>query len=303
MTTDGAPEAAGHLEGTFVVEGLVEGRLGRPETAERVRAWAAEQAASALHFALEVDGATFSLLPSPEPVRAAALRPDPGVRLEEALRALVATLPTDVRGETYSTLHSVEVRPGQLVRNVYAVTPAGDVRREERIVAATTRPPAGPPSTRTLVMGALAGLGALAVLFAISSIFVDWGATLRGFWHQVSPLSPDDVKVDAAAFDGHFKVTKHAVGAESRSVVLTLARGPKFPASLDAAPPAPATWREGLAADAVALGRVHAEVYDAQGAWIGSAEVRIAGLREKETVEVSVPVTREPRPARVVLVP
>lgn len=303
MTGDGAPIEAGQVEGAFVMEGLVEGRLGRPESAERVRAWAAEQAAAALHFALEVDGATFSLLPSPEPVRAAALRPDPGQRLEEALRALVATLPTDVRGETYSTLRSVEVRPGQLVKCVYAVTPAGDVRREERIVAATTTPPAAALSTKALALRALAALGALGLLFAISSIFVDWGATLRGYWHQVSPLSADDVKVDATAFDGYFAVTQHAIGPDSRSVVLTVARGPRFPLRLEDAPAAPTSWRDGLAASAVALGRVHADLFDAKGAWIGTVDVRVAGLRDQPAVEVAVPVTREPRPARVVLVP
>jgi hypothetical protein len=303
VNADGPPPDTGHVEGTFRVEGLLEGRLGDPSRAERVRAWATAQAAAALHFALEVDGATFSLLPSREPVRAAALRPDPGARLEEALRALMAALPPDVRGETYSTLHSVEVRPGQLVRCVYAVTPAGEVRREERTVAAATQPPPTPPTPRALVGRALAGLGALAVLFAISSLFVNWGDTFRGLWHQVSPLAADDVEVDATAFEGHFSVRKHAVGRESRSIVLTVTRGPRFPVRLDDAPPTTATWREALAAQAAARGWVRADLFDAKGAWIGTSDVRVAGLRDAETVEVTVTVPREPRPARVVLVP
>lgn len=303
MTDDVASPDAGHVEGTFRVEGLLEGRLGTPATAERIGAWAAEQAAAALHFALEVDGATFSLLPSREPVRAAALRPDPGQRLEDALRALLTALPADVRGETYSTLHSIEVRPGQLVRCVYAVTPAGEVRREERIVAATTQPPPSPPSPRALALRALAGLGVLAVLFGLSSFFVNWGDTFRGFWHQVSPLSPDDVKVEASAFDGHFAVTKVVVGRESRSLVVTLTRGPRFPVTLDRAPDASATWREALAAQAAARGWVRAEIFDGKGELVATGDVRVAGLRGAETIEVVVPVPREPRPTRVVLVP
>jgi hypothetical protein len=179
MTDDVASPDAGYVEGTFRVEGCR--GPARHATAERIGAWAAEQAAAALHFALEVDGATFSLLPSREPVRAAALRPDPGQRLEDALRALLTALPADVRGETYSTLHSIEVRPGQLVRCVYAVTPAGEVRREERIVAATTQAPPSPPTPRALALRALAALGAL----ACSSAPHELGDMFRGFWHRV----------------------------------------------------------------------------------------------------------------------
>lgn len=299
---DFAPDGR-RVEGTFWLEGLLEGRLGTPDVADRVRAWVGVQAAAALHFTLEVDGPTFSLLPSKEPVRASALRPDPGVRVEEALAALVQTLPADVRGELYSTLHSVEVRPNQEVQCVYAVTAAGAVKREERIVAADTVAPVPPPSAKALAMRTLAALGAVAVLFGLSSFFVDWGETFRGLWHQVSPLAPDDVQVDATAFDGHFSVTKQEIGRESRSVVLTVTRGPRFPTTLDGPPPAPATWRASLADGAAARGWLRAELFDAKGAYLGASDVRVTELRTKETAELVVPVPREPRPARIVLVP
>lgn len=298
-----ASDGSRRVEGTFWLEGLLEGRLGTPDVAERLRAWVGVQAASALHFTLEVDGPSFSLLPSKEPVRASALRPDPGVRVEEALAALVQTLPADVRGELYSTLHSVEVRPHQEVQSVYAITSTGAVKREERSVAADTVAPAPPLSPKALATRALAALGAVALLVGVSSFFVDWGETFRGLWHQVSPLSEDDVKVDATAFDGHFAVTKLAVGRESRSVVVTVTRGPRFPRALDDPPPAAATLRDALAVAASARGWVRAELYDGKGEFIGASEVRVAALRDKETAELVVTVPREPRPARIVFVP
>lgn len=289
------------VEGTFSVSGLLEGRLGGADPAG-IRAWVDQQREVGLHFALEVEGASFSLLPSSVPVRAAALRPDPGVRLEAALTELLATLPAAARGETYSTLHSIEVRPDQEVQCVYAVSPAGTVRREERIRVVATKPPTPPPSPRTLGLRALAAVGILAIVVALSSLFVDWPSALRGLWHQVSALKSENLAIDAGDFAPYLVVERHDIGRESRSVVLALRRGPRWPATLDAEPTA-ATWRERLAKDAVGRGVVRAEIFDAAGAYVASADVRIAGLHADETVKVVVPLPRDPRPARIVFRP
>src|SRR5262249_15408694 len=159
----------------FRLDGLLEGKTGHdPAVGERLREFVHEQEATGLSFALEVDGASFSLMPSKEPVRAAALGPHPAGRVAAPIDEGRRPVPAGEGDEVYWTLHSVEVRHGEEVQSVYATSPDGSVRTEERVVDAETVPPPKALTRKGLVMQALAGLGVLAVLFAISSIFIDW---------------------------------------------------------------------------------------------------------------------------------
>ncbi|MFW6158144.1 MAG: DUF7575 domain-containing protein [Planctomycetota bacterium] len=55
-----------------------------------------------------------------------------------------------------------------------------------------------------------------------------------------------------------------------------------------------------LAIEALARGYVRCEYYDEEGKYLVSVEIRVAGLRENETAEVTVPLPRR-RPARMVV--
>jgi hypothetical protein len=292
------------LEGTFSLDGLLEGRTGPiADVDEKLRAWVATQRAAGLSFSLEVDGPSFSLLPSREPIRAAALGPRPADRVERAIKDVLAVLPAEVHSDVYSTLHSIEVRPNQEVQTVYAVAPDGSVRSEERIVDADTEAPPAAPTGKGMALRALASLGVLALLFAVSSIFVDWRDTFRSLWHQVSPVKADELAVDATAFQPWFEVSSKEVTDQGRVLALHLKRSDAFPRTFDGAPPTGKTWKETLALDALARGWVRAEIFDEKGKFIATADVRVAALRDAETATVEFPIPIDPRPTKVVLVP
>lgn len=56
-----------------------------------------------------------------------------------------------------------------------------------------------------------------------------------------------------------------------------------------------------LALEAVFRGYVNVETYDEKGEFLALSIGRVKGLREEETVEIAVPVSRHRRPGRVVI--
>ena len=131
------------IEGTLVLDGLIEGRTSRlADAAGELRRWTASARLMGLTFNLQTDGASFSMLPDNAPVAAARLGEDPAARIAELLDELVRIFPAPERREILSTLRSAHYLPGREVQTLYAVGPDGAAQTQQRTVdAATTRPP------------------------------------------------------------------------------------------------------------------------------------------------------------------
>ncbi len=295
----------GGPEGTVVFDGLVEGRVpSDPESEKRIREWTSFASKFGLSFHLEMEGDSFSLLASKAPVPTKTLGAVPAERVTLALAQLLKALPAADRGEVFSTLRSVETRPGQEVQTVYVIGADGKVEAKERVVEAVTAPPEEPVTTRDRVKIGLVGLAVVVAVFGITSFFVDWKGVLTGLWHQVAPLAEEKVAVDASSFSDWLTVESKRVEGDSRVVVVKLRRTAKFPGAPEAAaegPPADVGKR--LAWEAVVRGWLRAEVFDEKGGYVTYDDVRVTPLRFAETTEVKVVVPRDPRPARIVFVP
>lgn len=294
------------IEGSLILDGLIEGRLpDEPGFEVRLRDWARDAQRLGLGLDLEVEGRTFSLLADHMTLRAERLGVDPEKRIREVLEELTRLFADPAGAELFSTLRSVEYAPGEEIQTVYLIRPDGSVEAPRRSLTADTTPPVAPPSSRDWIRVAFVGLAVLALVFGITSLFVDWGEQVRSLWHKVTPLDVEGVEVDGSRFAEFLTISKKERGAGSRSVDLTLVRTEAYPGDDDALGRALAeeglSFRRRLALEALARGYVRFEVFAEDGQFLGSVLLRIQDLREEDPVVVKVPVPRDPRPGKVVL--
>ena len=294
------------VEGTFILDGLVEGPLpDQPDAEERLRGWVALAGSRGLRFSLEVEGARFSILADNRPREAARWPDGVGDPMAEALRDLLVIFPREQRAGLVSTVRSVEYRPGQEVQTLYAVRPDGQIRVQERRIDAETVAPPEPVSSRAKLK--LAGLGVAVALaaFGISALFVDYGKLFDSVVESLTPFDADKLQVEAGRFGDYFTIEKKAGGRGNRSVVLTLKRTRRYPTDAAATEKLAAEAGKGLAGrlalEAVVKGYVRCEYFDAKGLLLGFSIERIADLRDKETIDLALPMPRNGRLVRVVL--
>lgn len=297
-------------EGDLAMDGLLEGTIpDRPGAESRLREWVGLAASLGIPLRLTIDGSTFSLLADDATISAKPLGPEPSQRIKEALSELLRSFAPEERPHLFSTLRSSEIRPGVELQSVYVVTAQGTVDVHQRTVEAATRRAPHARSRRETLRAVLIWLCVLLAVFGISALFVDYDSLLRGLWENVSPLAADEVAVDASAFAHWFSVERTSVADGSRTLVLTLRRTDAFPrtaANLDQAliPRLPGGTLQGqLAVQAINLGYVRCEAYDRDGSFLGFSFQRVRGLGEAETIELRVPVGRDPRPRRLLVVP
>jgi len=299
---------APRIEGTFGLEGLIEGRLPPdPEAAKRLRDWVDAVAQLGLEVQLEVEGGSFSFLAGDSRVLASTLGPRPAERVRDLVEQLARSFDDPAAAGLFSTLRSVEVRPGAEIQTVYAIHADGSVEAPEREVEAVTTPPAAPTSARDWVKVAAVSVVLLAALLGITSFFVDWKAAAESLWNKVVPLDVSELEI-TSDFDLFFGVVAREGAGGGAVVKLTLERTDAFPRDDDALRRAyeqagHASPRERLILDALGRGYVRAEIFGEDGSFLAFHEVRVAALAEDERIVVDVSLPRDPRPARIRLVP
>lgn len=294
------------IEGAISLDGLLEGRIaGDSFTADDLQRWAQRAAERHLHFSVETEGNSFSVLGDRRSVDAADLGDDPARAVADALDELLDEMPPPTRTGAMSTLRSVEYRKGEEVQTLYVIV-GGRTDVRQRTVEAKTTAPVGPLTRKKKVRMALAGLAVALLVFLASSIFVDYRAMYTRIVDAVVPVSADELVVEAGPFGESFSVAKKEVASVSgggRSLVLTLKRGKAFPMTAeqtqqlyDDAKDLPSR----LGAESLARGYVRCEYFDKKGKFLAVATARIAELRKTETLKVSLPLPTEgPRVAKV----
>ena len=119
---------------------------------------------------------------------------------------------------------------------------------------------------------------------------------------QAAGFKADEIAVDGLGFSRYFTVEKKRMSPGGDALILTLHRTSEFPltdADVNLATTQPLTARMTVAA--VVGGYLHCESFEEKGAFIDTRVVRIRELRTHETVDVSLPLSRDPRTARVLL--
>ena len=281
-----------HIEGTFQLDGLLEGRL-TDGAAQKLDDWVALMANLGLTLDLRLEGNRFSLMAEGAASSVASLGGDATGQVKAALEQLVSAIGPVESNEIFSTLRSVEIQPGTEIQTVYFVRNDDSVDvQQERLVAETSAPRRPlTPKERFKVVGI--SLLVIAALYGITSLFIPYGELFQSTWNKVAPLDADALDVDVGGFAEWFTVDKVEVGPGSRSVELTLKRSMEITSHNRPTPHL----------HAMLTGYLRVEAFDADGTFIAMAPIRVKGLDDAETLVVRIPVPKDPRPKRLVFVP
>ena len=296
------------IEGTVILDGLIEGRLpDDPDFESKLRQWVQLADSLGARFSLDLGGGTFSLLPDQGPFATSKFGGAPDDGLRQALEQLVSAFPEELRGGVFSTLRSSEFRPGEEVQTLYLVQNTGTVQAKTRIVDTRTSPAKRPLSGKNKVKrGALGALGAVALL-GVLSLFIDLRSLVGDFVDTLRPLGSEKVSVDTAAFSGFLTVDGVRVDSNRRKLVLMLKRLEGYPVGEEQleqvweATAGPAALKHRLALEAIAQGYLRAELFDAKGAFLEVNTLRIRDLNQTAGIEAAVSLPRRGRVAKVIL--
>lgn len=293
-------------EGTIVLDGLIEGRLpDDPSIEDKLEQWLDFVGQLGLRFNLEVTGSSFSLLPDSTPVPVSRVGDAPQRSIQEALEQLFQAFSTEARSQVFSTLRSVEYRPGEEVQSLYAALPDGSVKVETRHVDAQTTAPPRPMTTGERVRAAVFVALVLLAVFGVSSLFVDWGGIVGQFANTVRPINAEQLDIQASAFEGMMTVEGIESHGSPKGIKVTLKRGEAFPlderAAAEAIAAAPESIERRLAVEALVRGYIVVELFDDQGAFLGAERLRIARLHDQEQIELLIEFPQRRRVSRVTM--
>lgn len=280
------------IEGTIVLDGLIEGRFSQEESREKLEEWVKFVGSSlGLRFSLDASGDAFSLLPDNQPASTQKMGADPQDALRQAVEQLVEALPASDRGNVFSTLRSAEVRKGEEVQSVYVINQDGSVGVESRSVEAKTVTPEPPLTMKERIKFGAFGLLIAAVIFGILMLIPPVRQKFSEMLTTAAPVEAADVTIDAALYEKWFTV--EVKDASRTAVVLTLTRTDAFPedeAALDKLYGQATSMREKLAIEALARGYLRVELYADEGALYALTELQLLPLLKKESADVRMPI-------------
>ena len=296
------------IQGTVILDGLIEGRTPEFDDAEdRLRQWIGKVRGKGLAFGLEIEGATFSVLADNRPVSIALLGSDPADAITEALRDLLLIFPPPMRTSLVSSIRSIEYGQNVEIQTVYAVNADGQIETRQRTVDARTTAPPEPLTRREKLK--LGGMGLIVALgiFAISAIWVDYGALFSKYRDKLTPYDPDAMVVETGDLARYFTIEKRAIVGEN--FVLTVKRTKAFPTDdkalnalfAETRGRADCTISAAMTVEALARGYIRCEMFNKKDKCFHSFELRIVNLRTKETLALKLPLSRDHHLTRVAI--
>ncbi|MCD4824967.1 MAG: hypothetical protein K8S55_10180 [Phycisphaerae bacterium] len=296
----------GKVEGTAILDGLIEGSLPNlPDAEKQLKKWVASTALANLHFDLEFDGGSFSILADTKQVVVDDAGRPLVDKITDAFEKLLDIFPSKDRGHVFSTLRSMEYRKGEEVQVLYVVGPDGLVQTRERVVDAQTTSPLQRLSLKEKVRLGVMGLVVALLIFLASTAFVDYREIFGNIRDSLMPFDTNKLKVDAKVFGNYFTIEKKSVASGHKAVIFTIKRGKEFPlADSDyrrLLEKAGQSLSSRLAIEAIARGYVRCECFNDKNEFIGFTYHRIVGLRNKEAIEIAVPLPADRRLSRVVI--
>jgi hypothetical protein len=296
------------VEGTIVLDGLVQGRLpDSGDIAGRLNEWVELVRKLGLSFNLEARDGRFSLLPDNQPASVKALGDPPEHALEQSMQQLIELFEGEDRRQLFSTLRSSHYRKGEEVQTVFTVV-QGLLHLQSRSLPADTVAPPEPLSTKEQIkLAAIGSVIALAVL-GIALLFPGVRAMFGQIADVVKPLDTKELTVDLGPYEGLISCTVDEKKSDRSALTLVLKRGDKFPAA------DPATGSEAgsetsvshrLALESLIRGYIRVELFDADGKYLSTGELRVRELwkRSETEMEARLPLPGKVRTTKLVFIP
>ncbi|MEX0655136.1 MAG: hypothetical protein WD534_00250 [Phycisphaeraceae bacterium] len=284
------------VEGTLVLDGMLEGRLpDDPDLAERLSQWGRFAREQGLPVTVEVAGGRFNVLADPAPIPAAPYAPEPSDFIAGLLDQLLKHFPAASVPHLFSTLRSSAWQPGEEIQTIYLIGPDGRVRAEQRTVAAQTVAPRQAMSRRTRAKLGLAGAAVALLLVGVLALVPGVRQMIAQTLSTMRPLDATTVQVEAEAFEGLFHVQAVDTTRRGKWLVLQFQRDEAAPQSLAAIDEASrqADLPRRLALEALARGYVRIEQFDENGQFFRTSTHRIRSLLTEDSLAIEVPLSRQ----------
>lgn len=290
--------------GTFKVEGMLEGPLPADggDCEAKIKTWVAAARATGLTFSLDRSGGHFSLLADERLLQSSTFAAGAGLgeKLQSMFERLLEAFPVQMRMELFSTLRSTEYRPGSEVQTIYAVAPPGTIDSQERSVEADTVAPLPQLTSQGKRRIAVLGLFMLLLLGAIG--FLVFKPQLKDAADSLTGLKVEDIKLELAGFEGFISVAMQKVDKSKGGLAVEVSEGElwtQLVADPAARIPADLEWNRLLAAQSLRRGYVRCELFDKDGKFLGSSELRLHDLlkADKQKVSAVIALPRGNRPA------
>ncbi len=181
-------------EGTFFLDGLIEGPFFGPEDQDGIERLVQNASRYGIKLNVSSDGGRFSILPGLEVVN---LRNNRSARelIVKLLEQWLADYSDDECRQLMSTLRSSQYVPGKELQVIYGIRPDGIVAAEEREVDADTVAPPEPMDPKVLKKIITQSVIAVVVLIALSTLFVPYRELGDRFWQSVKPYDPSGIIV------------------------------------------------------------------------------------------------------------
>ena len=279
--------------GTVELQGLIEGPVPPvPDGEDRLDSWVDFAHSQGVTFSIDVQGAAFSLIPETERLTAAP-HDDFQEKVKQLLEQLLEAFPEHLRGRVFSTLRSVQYLPDTQIQTIYVITPSGvDMRsREAPWSGDKTIPFTMPNIPRAYWIGA----GAVVVILIVSSFFIEWGRVLR--FTTGTGFSLETIEVDASSLARYVECEKKSIQYDR--LILSVKRTPDFPTDLTAYQDEERRIAAGSSLEELLVlrtlvgdGIVRIDYLAEDGKIVGSDTRRVRELLDKETMQLSLPLSR-----------
>jgi hypothetical protein len=175
------------------IEGLLEGPLPPvPGFAQFLEDWRARLSEQGVSLAVQAHGGRFDVLAPELDLAVPKVGRDPTACLDEALRELVAKVPSGERARLHSTLRTVEYGDGLQRRTLFALRETGDLVRVEESAEGAPPPITDFDRPSALHWTFWAGLVLVAVVLVMS------GPRLVEQFRGAPPIDVEKVVIDSA---------------------------------------------------------------------------------------------------------
>ncbi len=182
-------------EGTFLLDGLIEGPIFAPEDHKNLELMLSRARTHGIVMHLSADGGRFSLLPDRDPIQLGHDLTAKSIVVNLLENWLSGYDPRE-SGQIMSTLRSVEYVPGEELQVLYGIAPNGKIHTEQRSVQCQTVPPPKPLDPRVVKKMVIYGVVSALVCILISTLFVPYRELGRRFWNNIKPYDTSQLRVD-----------------------------------------------------------------------------------------------------------
>lgn len=221
------------IEGTFHLDGLLEGPVFSADDEDIINAFIKQARRAGLKFHAAIDRARFSLLPDTEPVEIRPGGESADARVVKCLNELLSNYSPEEYMQLMSTLRSVEYIPGHEIQTLYGIKPDGTVGFEQRTVRAETIRPAEPPDWRYKLKLAAILTVVLCAAIGVSAFFVPYRDIIRRAIENARPFKIKDLKIDAGPYAQFFKVEAVKLDRDEGIIRIVCKVSESYPATED----------------------------------------------------------------------